>query len=190
MSTLQKPRLLTFEEYLELEHQHEFKHEFVAGQMYAMAGASDVHNQISGNAYLQLRSASRGSPCRTFIADIKVRVQASDACYYPDVTVICEQDDDDPYVKASPCVIVEVLSKSTQNTDRREKLAAYRQLPSLRYYLMASSLERKVEYYFRNADGAWEGDYLLDGQTLEIRCDDYQANLDLDGLYEDVELAA
>jgi len=186
MGSLTKLRLLGFADYLALERQQACKHEFVAGRIYAMAGASERHNLIVANAAYHLRGPARGGPCRVFIADMKVRVASTDACYYPDVMVVCDPQDTDAYVKVAPCVIVEVISKSTETTDRREKLAAYRTLPSLRYYILVSSLDRRVECYARNAEDVWEVGLLEPGELVEIQCGEYRAVLDLGRLYEDV----
>lgn len=117
---------------------------------------------------------------------MKVRVDDQNLCYYPDVSVVCDPSDDDTYVKRSPCILVEVLSESTETIDRREKLAAYLSLPGLRYYLLVSSLRRRVEYFARNREGEWEIAALEDGERLDLRCGDYCAALDLARIYEDL----
>jgi Uma2 family endonuclease len=188
MSTLRKPRCISFEEYLALEHGSEIKHEFVAGYVYAMAGASEAHNRVAGNVFFHLRAAARGGPCGVFMADMKVRVEDLDRCYYPDVSVVCDPADADPYVKRAPCIVVEVLSESTESTDRREKLSAYLALPSLRYCLLVSARTRQVEYYVRREDGEFAMAELEDGERLELQCNDYRAELDLPRVYEDVDM--
>lgn len=179
---------LSFEEYLQLEREAETKHEFVAGFIYAMAGASETHNRISGNAFYHLRTAARGGPCGVFMADMKVRIETRDSCYYPDVSVVCDPGDDDAYVKRTPCIIIEVLSDSTEATDRREKRVAYQTLPSLRYLLVVSSRERRVDYFVRNENEEWEAAVLGADEQLSLTCDNLDAVLDLDRIYEDVAL--
>jgi Uma2 family endonuclease len=188
MSSLPSLRPLSFAEYLELEHSAESKHEFVAGFIYAMAGASEAHNRIAGNVFFHLRAAARGGHCGVFMADMKVRVEAHDSCYYPDVAVVCDPRDDDAYVKQAPCVIVEVLSDSTAATDRREKRVAYQSLPSLHYLLLVSSNERRVDCFTRNDQGEWEGVTLQTTEHLQLECPGYRAELDLERIYEDVVL--
>jgi len=95
MSSLRQPRPLSFEGYLELEHRSDTKHEFVAGYIYAMTGAGEAHNRISLNIGFQLRAAARGGPCGVYMADMKMRVEEQDRCYYPDVSVVCDPADDD-----------------------------------------------------------------------------------------------
>lgn len=107
--------LLTAEEYLNLEQDAEIRHEYVAGQIYAMAGASEAHNLIAGNIFALLRPHLRGSSCRTFISDMKVKVKAqkADIFYYPDLLVTCDSNDNKKCFKTSLNLIVEVLSNST-----------------------------------------------------------------------------
>ncbi|MFN3715830.1 MAG: Uma2 family endonuclease [Thiobacillus sp.] len=121
-------------DYLEGESVSAIRHEYVAGEVFAMAGGSKAHNTISGNVFALLRAALRGSDCQTFIADMRVRIATQSSYYYPDVTVTCAPGDlaaDAPndYI-ASPCLIVGVLSPTTEAIDRREKMLAYRQIGS------------------------------------------------------------
>lgn len=99
-----------------------------------MAGAGEAHNRIAGNLFSYLRAATRGTTRGVFISDMKVRVMAHDAFCYPDVLLTCDPDDRESLYKSAPCLIAEVLSPSTEVIDRREKLIAYRALPSLRDY--------------------------------------------------------
>ena len=179
---------LSVDEYLQGELTSELRHEYIDGQVYAMAGAGERHNRIAGNAFFHLRSAARGGPCGVFMADMKVHIEAQGIFYYPDILLTCDPRDDQELYKTRPCLIVEVLSASTERTDRREKWLVYRQIPSLRYYLLVSADSRRVEYRARNADGAWEAALLDAGGSLPIRCGDYRAELTLDDLYEDVRL--
>jgi Uma2 family endonuclease len=188
MTGLHKPHLLGFEAYLAGELRSPVRHEYLAGQVYAMAGAGERHNRIALNLAFKLRRTARGGPCGVFIADMKVRVDAHDVCYYPDVMVICDPADDDEYVKRRPCLIAEVLSPTTEATDRPEKWLAYRDLPSLRYYLLVGSDRRQIELYARNALNEWETAELETGGTLEIQCGDYSSALSLEQTYEDVTL--
>lgn len=188
MSALNKPQSLSFDEYLDLERHSETKHEYVGGYIHAMAGASEVHNRIAGNLFFHLRAAARGGPCGVFMSDMKVRVDSHDVSYYPDVSVVCDSQDKDPYVKRKPCVVVEVLSSTTEATDRREKWLAYRSIPSLCYYLLVSSDRKRVEYFARGPEGAWESALMDEDDTLSIVCEGYSAQLTLAAIYEDVRL--
>ncbi|MCB1876212.1 MAG: Uma2 family endonuclease [Chromatiales bacterium] len=189
MSSLRKPDLLSLNDYLDGELHSELRHEFVDGRVYAMAGASERHNRIAGNVFFRLRSRSGGGPCGVYISDMKIRVDAANVCYYPDVALVCEPDDDDPYLKRKPCLIAEVLSPTTEATDRREKWAVYESIPSLRYYLLIASEQRRVEYFARVPGGEWEIATLDGDEVLTVSCPGYGGLLTLDEIYEDVVFA-
>ncbi len=176
------------DEYLAGEQDSDIRHEYLAGQVFAMAGAGEKHNRIAGNVFFHLRAAARGKPCGVFISDMKVRVEQNDAYYYPDVMATCDPADSESLYKRSPCLIVEVLSPSTEAIDRREKLIAYRSLPSLRYYLLVSQEKRQVECYVRDTDNRWLITVSENEGSLEFLCDDLKANFSLDDIYEDVQL--
>lgn len=177
--------MIRAKDYLDGELVSQIKHEYVAGQVFAMAGTSERHNIITGNIQARLREKTRGGACRVLMENVKLHVAAADAFYYPDVMVCCEPSDDDPYVKHSPIVVFEVLSHSTASTDRREKLRAYRALPSLREYMLVDSDRHAVEAY-RRKDGTWWRDVLDPGDALAI--ESLGLILSLDNLYEDVVL--
>lgn len=170
---------LTFEAYLRLEQESPVKHEFVHGQMFMLAGASDRHNRISGRLYAYLLDAEAGS-CQTFFADIKVRTPDGSS-YYPDVLVTCEEDDDDAYVKRLPCLIIEVLSGSTEAVDRGEKLLNYQKLTSLQGYVLLSQDTPRAEIYTRLEDG-WRYEVREAGETVALPC--VGLELPLDALYK------
>lgn len=147
---LKKP-LLSVSEYLELEAESPVKYEYVGGEVFALAGTTDRHNQLALNLVVKLWDASRKAGCRVYASDVKVRTP-SDAHYYPDVMVVCE-DDPDPLVKTKPCLLVEVLSPSTEAIDRREKLFAYQGIPELQAYILVASDAARVERYYRAPQG-------------------------------------
>lgn len=189
MSALKKIDYFTEEAYLHYELSATVKHEYVDGQIYAMAGASENHNLISGNIFFHLRNARRGQSCKVFSSDMKLRIPESHVYYYPDVMLVCQRSEiDDDYYKHQPCLIAEVLSKSTQTTDRREKLLNYQKIASLRYYLMIDSSQKQVDYLQRDESGIWQTAMLEQGESLLVQCADYQAILTLDSIYEDVNL--
>ena len=146
---------VSIQEYLEDEPTGDIRHEYIAGQVYAMAGAGEKHNRISLNIAFHLRAATRGKSCGVFINDMKVRVEHHDSFYYPDVLVTCDPQDTQPFYKKFPCLIVEVLSPSTETIDRREKWVAYRTLPSLHHYLLVSQDNRRLEWHSRDTTGRW-----------------------------------
>jgi Uma2 family endonuclease len=175
-------------DYLRLEETATVKHELVGGEIYAMAGASERHNRIAGNIFFHLRSATRGKPCRAFMADMKLRLATSATYYYPDAMLVCDPADDHPIYKQSPCFIAEVLSPATASVDVREKWAAYRGLPSLRYYLLVDSERLWAKVFFRDAHDAWFEQELSADDRIDVACDATRLTLTLDDLYEDTGL--
>ena len=154
---------MSVEDYLELEKTATVRHEYVAGEVYAMTGASRRHNRIAGNVYRKVSDAAAGGPCRVYMETVKLRVE--DIFYYPDVMVACEDEPEDPYYEDDPCLVVEVVSPSTESTDRREKLAAYKRLPGLEAYLIVDQDRKQVERHFRDEEGAWRrGDLVEEGR--------------------------
>lgn len=155
---MQSPvHFLTVEEYLKAEQSSDIRHEYVDGQIFAMSGASEEHNQIAGNIYALLRPHLRGTPCRAFISDMKVKVnvQNVDIFYYPNLLVTCDPNDRERYFKTNPTLIVEVLSKSTEVTDKREKRVNYQTKKSLQEYILIFQYEIKVEVYRKDAQANW-----------------------------------
>jgi Uncharacterized protein conserved in cyanobacteria len=139
MSNVHAHQLLSEDDYLQQEAAAAIRHEFVGGDAHAMGGASERHNRIAGNVFYHLRSATRGKPCRAFMANMKLRIAETTTYYYPDAMLVCEPSDDHPLYKHAPYLIAEVLSPATASVDLREKWLAYRELPSLRYYLVVDS---------------------------------------------------
>lgn len=151
------PKLKTkvsVEDYLEGEKISPAKHEFVDGEVYAMAGASDNHNRIVGELVTILSNHLRDSKCEPFFGDIKVRV-AKNVYYYPDVLVSCEETPEDSYFRNQPILIIEVISPSTEHIDRREKLLFYQQMPSVREYVVVDQHRMNVEVHRRQPNGGW-----------------------------------
>ena len=144
------------EEYLAWEAEQPEKHEYVDGEVFAMAGAAEGHVTVTGNVYMALRQHLKGSPCRTFMADMKVQAHADSGFYYPDVVVTCSaRDAKDPLVKREPSLLVEVLSPSTAAYDRGAKFSSYRQLASLQEYVLIDTDTRATDVYRKGADGLW-----------------------------------
>ena len=181
----QQPQL-TPDEYLHMEAQSPVKHEYIDGQIYAMAGASDPHVTIAGNLFALLRSHVRGSGCRVYISDMKARIEALNRFYYPDVFVTCDPRDlETPTYKRFPTLIVEVLSDSTEAFDRGDKFADYQNLESLREYVLINTKRQRVECFRRNDQGLWVLQFYTPEQT-SFRLDSIGFEGTLDLLYEDV----
>jgi Uma2 family endonuclease len=160
---------LTPEEYLAFEAASPTKHEFVRGEIYAVSGVTDAHNEIGQNVASLLRAHLRGKPCRSYATDVKLRVEAANVYFYPDVFVTCDpRDAGDALVKRSAVLVVEVLSASTAEYDRGDEFADYRKLDSLREYVLVDSREQRVTVHRRNAAGRWELDWLTEKDTLAL----------------------
>ena len=179
----------TVEEYLELEQTSDIRHEYFAGEVFAMAGGSKEHNIISGNIYSLLRSRLRGSSCNVFMSDIKVRINLANdnktIFYYPDVVVSCDTEDQDRYFLNYPCLIIEVLSPITETIDRREKLVNYRCLLSLKEYILISQDEFKVEVYRQDEKGNWTIQTLINDND-KLHLDSVGLILEMTEIYEDI----
>ena len=133
---------ISITDYLEGELISEVKHEYINGDVYAMAGSKRAHNIVAGNVFASLHSFLRDTPCRVFPSDMKVGIQTAteDFFYYPDLHASCEKTDNDHF-NTEPKLIIEVLSDSTERKDRAEKFYNYRKLASLQeYVLIAQSL--------------------------------------------------
>lgn len=143
------------EDYLAAEAAAIVKHEYHDGEVFAMAGASEDHNLIAGNLYTWLRAHLRGSPCKTFFSEMKVRIETANRFYYPDLLVTCDAEDRDRYIKYRPKLIVEVLSDSTEAFDRGKKFDHYCELDSLEEYVLVNQDRIQVEVFRRNDDETW-----------------------------------
>ena len=162
---------LTFEAYMAWEADQPERHEFFAGEVFAMTGARATHNTIAGNVFALLKQALRGTPCRVFIADMKLHVAAVNASFYPDVFVSCDPRDRTPdaeLVQRHPQLVVEVLSDSTAAFDRGQKFEAYRSLDSLTAYLLVEQNRPHADLFVRNAEGLWVLNPVGEGESLSI----------------------
>ena len=160
-------------DYLAGEKVSPLKHEFVDGEIFGMAGASDNHNRIVGDLYALLLSKLDSSKCEPFFGDIKVRASQT-VYYYPDVLVSCEEDPEDPYFRNHPILIIEVTSPSTERIDRSEKLLYYLQIAGLQEYVVIDQHRMNVEVHRRQANGGWltycfnESDDVVELTSVEL----------------------
>ena len=187
MEATLRSEFISAEDYLDGEKVAEVRHEFVAGQVYAMAGASEEHNFISGNIFALLHAHLRGKRCRVFATDMKVRlyVSTTDIFYYPDVMVACDPRDTDRYFKRFPKVLIEVLSPDTERTDRREKLVSYTQIETLEEYVLVAQDKMEVTIFRRS--NQWQPEIASQTeQHLRLRSLDFA--LPLSAVYEGVKV--
>lgn len=151
-----KKQPMTAAEFLAWDATQTIKREFVRGEVFAMAGGEDRNDTVAGNIYVALRQHLRGSPCRAYGSDVKLRVEAADCFFYPDVMVTCSAADlQDRLIKREPNLVVEVLSPSTAAYDRGDKFASYRQVPSLQEYLLVDVDSRRCDLFRKRDDGLW-----------------------------------
>jgi Uma2 family endonuclease len=157
--TAQKKPYITASEYLSLERAATHKAELFAGQVVAMAGATLQHNEIVANLIAHVKGYLKGKSCRIYPSDLRVRIGLGDSFAYPDATIVCgkpEMLDEAFDTVINPSVIIEVMSKSTEEKDRGAKFFAYMQIPSLKEYLLISSTNYFVQTAVRQSDGSWK----------------------------------
>jgi len=145
-------------EYLEIERRADIKSEFLSGEMFAMSGGTPLHSQIAGNLIRELGTQLLPGPCIVYTSDLRVKVEVSGLYTYPDVTVACgdpQLEDEQRDTLLNPTVIVEILSDSREAYDRGKKFELYRQIPSLREYLLVSQRKAHVEQFIRQTSGEW-----------------------------------
>ena len=156
MIALKSDYYMSPEEYLEFEHHSDIKHEYIDGEVYAMAGTTKAHNTISLNLAILFREKLKDSDCQTFMTDIKVNISNQKRFFYPDIVVTCDDNDDvNAYDIKFPKIIVEVLSESTEKFDRGKKFQYYRTIPSLQEYILISSQEYLIECFRRTKNDLW-----------------------------------
>jgi len=190
MASQPKP-YYTPEEYLALERAAEYKSEYLAGEIFAMAGASEAHNTLAVHIVRLLDTQFQGRPCRVYMSDMRVRVSRAGLYTYPDVVAVCgprEFADDHHDTLLNPTVIFEILSPSTEAYDRGEKFAQYWRLPSLTDYVLVAQDRARVEHFTRQGDG-W---FVTAASTLDdaLSLASVDVELPLAAIYENIEFPA
>jgi Uma2 family endonuclease len=166
MSAIKNTGLTSEEAYLQWELTSEVKHELIDGQIYAMAGASENHARISGNIYAEFRHYLKDKSCEAFISDMKVKTSAGNFSY-PDCMVVCGEDNHDHYYKTNPVILVEVLSRATRKTDKKEKLLEYINIQSLLEYVIIEQDYVDIEVLRRSEAWVSTRYFLGDSITFE-----------------------
>ncbi len=180
---------IDYQTYLTIEQGTDLKHEWLDGRIYAVAGGSITHGQLSAQMIMELGRLAFSCGCRVHTADVKIRVRATGLATYPDASVICgptERDPDDGNAAANPAVLVEVLSDGTEAYDRGDKFAHYRQIPSLRDVVFVSQHEARVEVYSRDERGRWVLSTAGAGERFSLSA--MPGAVEVDRVYADVEL--
>lgn len=189
MTAARKLQLISVEDYLAGELVSKVKHEYLGGEVYAMAGARNVHNLIAGNVFGSLYGQLRGKPCRPFNSDTKIRIRlrTHSRFYYPDVSVICRPNPQDDSFQDEPAVVVEVLSRRTRRIDEGEKWDAYLAIPSLSAYLLVEQESDTVVVHRRGNGGFIREIYC--GLDAVIPLAEIAAELPLAEIYDGVEFS-
>ena len=181
---------LTPEEYLAFEATSDIRHEYVDGELYAMAGTSKNHNLVSGNLYLLLRRYLQNSGCMTFMADIKVKLQTGRRFFYPDLVVTCDPEDNTSELFVEkPKLIIEVLSPSTKNFDQTAKFLYYRTIPSLEEYLLVGTESPFIQCFRRQTQDIWTLQ-IYEGLEAIAHLDSFDLDAPLTDIYEGATFTA
>lgn len=149
----------TIAEYLEMEEKSEEKHEYYKGEIFAMSGSKVPHNTIAVNLCTILHVKLRGKGCRPFNSDQRIHIEKNSLFTYPDVSIVCGEIktlNNDDWNILNPTVLIEVLSPSTKSYDRGDKFKLYRDIPSLKEYILVDSEHISVEVFWINEKGHWE----------------------------------
>jgi Uma2 family endonuclease len=183
---------MTYAEYLAAEEGSTERHEYVAGEVFAMAGGTIDHGALAMAFGGELRVELAHKPCRVFSSDVRVRMRGSDYATYPDVTVVCGKLEnaapEDKEAILNPVLLVEILSDSTEAHDRGEKAAHYRHIPSLKEYVFVSQRNPHIEVYRRNDADRWELFEFGAGQRVELAS--VGCSVSVDAVYRDPLAAA
>ncbi|MEE8585320.1 MAG: Uma2 family endonuclease [Acidobacteriota bacterium] len=185
---VQAEQNISIEEYLAAERQSEIKSEYWNGRMVAMSGASRSHNLIVVNIASELRMQLKGRDCEVYAGDMRLRIPSTNFYTYPDVIVVCGQpelEDSEMDTLLNPTLLVEVLSRSTEDYDRGRKSAYYRSLESLSEYLLVPQDQRPVEQYLRQASDRWMLTQIDDRQAA-LHLSSIECELSLQEVYDKV----
>jgi Uma2 family endonuclease len=176
------------EEYLEQEIAATEKHEYYQGEIFAMSGASKEHNEIFSNLFGEIANKLKGKGCKPYGSDFRVHIPKNSLYTYPDIIIVCGEPEltDDKFDNVTnPSVIIELLSKSTRNYDKGEKFTLYRDIDSLKEYILVDTEKMHIEKHIRNADNSWQlTDYRLPENQIFI--DTVQISLLLKDIYDGV----
>lgn len=177
---------LSPEEYLQFEEKASVKHEYRQGDVYAMAGSSNIHVLITGNLYTLLRNHLRGRGCLPYIADTQVRIESINTYDYPDLAVTCDRRDREfKNFLQYPCLIVEVLSETTEAFDRGDKFADYRNLESLKEYAIVSKTRIIVDVFRKSDRRQWMLYPYREGDTIHLESFEFSGAIE--DWYEDID---
>ena len=180
----------TIEEYLQMERASQQKHEYFNGEIFAMSGAGRRHNVIFRNLYGELAYRLRGKPCQPYGSDLRIHIPENTLYTYPDISIICRDivtDDKDDDTVIQPSLLIEILSPSTKDYDRGTKFKLYRDIPTLKEYLLVDSEAVNVEIFRMNDIGHWQlEEFKIPDELLNLTAIDFQ--ITLSKIYEGTKL--
>jgi Uma2 family endonuclease len=178
------------EDYLVMERASQEKHEYFKGEVFAMSGASQKHNDIARNINTIILPFLKGNPCRMYGSDLRIHIPENTLYTYPDFSIICgkpEVTDEEKDTVVKPSAIIEILSKSTKDYDRGTKFNLYRAIKTLKEYILVDSTKISVEIFTKQEDGRWiltEFKQLTDSFVIST----IGLTLQLKDVYEDVNI--
>ena len=179
------PHRYTYADYAAVERDSPTKHEFLDGEIYAMAGGSEEHSALAVEVLGVLRDAARDGPCRVHTSDLRIYVEAMGLATFPDGSVICGpfvQHPPSPNATAlNPTVLLEVTRDSSEEYDTRDKVEYYRTVPSLRDYVIVSHRERRITVHSRSTEGAWTTRVAIAGGRVAV--ESVRTELSVDDIY-------
>ena len=181
-------KTFTESEYLELERKADFKSEYYNGEIFAMAGATLIHNKIVSNSIFLFNQFLKDKPCKVYPSDLRHRIEKSGLYTYPDITIVCGKTEllDNKFdTLKNPTVLIEVLSDSTEKYDRGQKFSFYREIPSLKEYILVSSKTVKIEKFKRLEDGNYL--YIESNEHQPFPIDSINMNLNLEDVYNKID---
>lgn len=190
MSAKPQRTYISPEDYLAAERDALDRHEYFDGEVFQMAGASDEHNTINGNAYASLHFQLKKRDCKVYQSDMRVHIPKTGLYTYPDIAAVCENPEFLPDEKfdtlTNPILIIEVLSDSTEGYDKGVKFDNYRSLDSLREYVLISQNSKRVIRYTKQTNGSW---ILMDfiGEKTEIELASIECALTMEDIYDKVD---
>lgn len=164
MSLPHAKQRITTAEYLQGELLSDTKHQLIDGEIYAMAGASENHNLLAGNIFNALKNRLKGTPCRVFMADMKVKV--AEDFFYPDVMAVCREDNTHEYYKTAPTLLVEVLSKTTRKFDQTSKRLRCQSIATLEEYVLIEQDKGEIQVFSRKHH--WQSAYYYLGDLMPL----------------------
>jgi len=180
----------TVEEYLQMERASEQKHEYFNGEIFAVSGAGRKHNVIFRNLYGELAYRLRGKPCQPYGSDLRIHIPENTLYTYPDISIICRDivtDDKDDDTVIQPSLLIEILSPSTKDYDRGTKFKLYRDIPTLKEYVLIDSEAVNVEIFRINDIGHWQlEEFKTADEVLNLTAIDFQ--ITLSKIYEGTKL--